>query len=68
MGVTPRPTRKIDHSVRIETSTTITLEADQYNKILRDAVSAPADAQVEIEDTYGGAIRIKWIEVTGGGA
>lgn len=41
-------------------TTTRTLVRDDYDAILRNAVGAPADAEVDIENTYGGDINIIW--------
>lgn len=53
-----------DMKVRSKTTKTIkfevTLEQKQYDKILREAVGAPGDAEVEIENNYGGDITIRW--------
>jgi hypothetical protein len=41
----------------------VTLEQKQYDKILREAVGAPTDARVEVENNYGGDIVISWTVV-----
>ena len=41
-------------------TTTCTLVQDDYDAILRNAVGAPADAEADIENTYGGDINIIW--------
>lgn len=48
-----------DVTVKTTITTTIALKSEQYNKILRAAVGAPASAMVDIED-YGGEITITW--------
>ena len=41
----------------------VTLEQKQYDKILREAVGAPDNANVEIENNYGGDIVVSWTVV-----
>jgi hypothetical protein len=53
-------TMTIETQVEIVTRTTVTLTKKQYEPLLRKAVNAPDDAQVEIEETYGGDITITW--------
>lgn len=38
----------------------VTFEKKQYDKILRAAAGAPDNADVNIEDNYGGDIKIIW--------
>ena len=50
---------------RITKTTTfhVTLEKAAYDKVLREAAGAPSDANVEIENNYGGDIVVTWIVV-----
>ncbi|CDZ55072.1 hypothetical protein [Neorhizobium galegae] len=54
----------VKKSTRRDTRTTITLLEDEYKSILRKAVDAPAHADVDIENTYGGDISITWTETS----
>ncbi len=53
---------RVTHTIR----TQVVLEQKQYDEILRSAVGAPPDADVAIEDSYGGDITVTWTEVREG--
>lgn len=51
---------EVKRNTRLTIQTTVTLAEAEYKSILRKAVDAPTDAEVEIEDSYGGDINIRW--------
>jgi hypothetical protein len=53
-GVTQRV--QVTKTTRFE----VTFEKKQYDKILRAAAGAPDHAEVNIEDHYGGDIKVIW--------
>jgi len=53
-------TGSIKRAVRSERKTTVTLEQKEYERILREAVGAPDNALVDVENNYGGDITITW--------
>jgi hypothetical protein len=59
----PSASIKAITKTRIEVTTAVTLDQMQYEKILREAVGAPADARVEVENSYGGDITVTWTKV-----
>jgi hypothetical protein len=63
MGKTATSATKVRTVTTKIIRTTSTLAEKEYHAILRDAVGAPAEAEVDIENNYGGDITITW-EVT----
>jgi hypothetical protein len=51
-------------SVTKTVKTTVTLTRKEYEPILRNAVGAPDNADVQIEDGYASDIVVSWTETT----
>jgi len=60
MGKTTTSAMKVRTGTTKTITTTCTLVRDDYDAILRNAVGAPADTEVDIENTYGGDINTIW--------
>lgn len=54
------PEFKVARSAVKKTTITVRLEQAQYDAILREAVGAPDNAEVRVENDYGGDITITW--------
>lgn len=59
-----QPTVTVHRSLVKTIKTVVTLSQTQYEPILRAAVGAPDNARVEVEDNYGGDIRVSWETTT----
>ena len=58
------PVPEVHKSIVKTVKTVVTLTQKQYEPILRAAVGAPDNARVEVEDNYGGDIRVSWETTT----